>query len=199
MAVDTREYYTNPMDIVTFLDGDKADGFMQTVLNKAFMFHEKNGISPIIKTEKQDFYLVDYYFLVHTFSDYVFGLLETVDNEVALLVKEQIVTDFGANSNYKNKRLLINLLDYQNVLFSSTDKKWTYTLKRYRGKFNDKLFLISGVVMDGNFIKERLSDVERERLEKMSDSSQYVLEAIGNKAMQVNFSASANQPVWSFS
>ena len=26
------EYYTNPMDIVTFLDGDKADGFMQTVL-----------------------------------------------------------------------------------------------------------------------------------------------------------------------
>ena len=93
----------------------------------------------------------------------------------------------------------INLLDYQNVLFSSTDKKWTYTLKRYRGKFNDKLFLISGVVMDGNFIKERLSDVERERLEKMSDSSQYVLEAIGNKAMQVNFSASANQPVWSFS
>ena len=83
MAVDTREYYTNPMDIVTFLDGDKADGFMQTVLNKAFMFHEKNGISPIIKTEKQDFYLVDYYFLVHTFSDYVFGLLETVDEEVA--------------------------------------------------------------------------------------------------------------------
>ena len=53
--------------------------------------------------------------------------------------------------------------------------------------------------MDGNFIKERLSDVERERLEKMSDSSQYVLEAIGNKAMQVNFSASANQPIWSFS
>lgn len=199
MAVDTREYYTNPMDIVTFLDGDKADGFMQTVLNKAFMFHEKNGISPIIKTEKQDFYLVDYYFLVHTFSDYVFGLLETVDEEVALLVKEQIVTDFGANSNYKNKRLLINLLDYQNVLFSSTDKKWTYTLKRYRGKFNDKLFLISGVVIDSNFIKEKLGHKTIEQLEKMASNSQYILEAIGNKAMQVNFSASANQPVWSFS
>jgi hypothetical protein len=69
--------------------------------------------------------------------------LETVDEEVALLVKEQIVTDFGANSNYKNKRLLINLLDYQNVLFSSTDKKWTYTLKRYRGKFNNQNSIFS--------------------------------------------------------
>ena len=107
--------------------------------------------------------------------------------------------DFGLQSDSNSKRLLINLLDYKGVVYSNNDKRWIYSLKRYRGRFNDRLFLVSGILIDGNFIKEKLSDIERERLEKISEPSQYVLEAIGNKAMQVNFSASANQPVWSFS
>ena len=82
--------------------------------------------------------------------------------------KNQIMDDFGMKSDQNNKRLLINLLDYKGVMYSNSDKRWVYSLKRYRGKFNDNLFLISGVAMDGNFIKERLTDVERERLEKMT-------------------------------
>ena len=193
------EYYSNPMDIVQFLEGDKAEKIMLSVLHSAALFHADTGLSPIVKSDKYDSYMLDYFFLVSKVSDFVYDAFLGRDKQLAEDAKNQIMDDFGMKSDQNNKRLLINLLDYKGVMYSNSDKRWVYSLKRYRGKFNDKLFLISGVAMDGNFIKERLSDVERERLEKMSDSSQYVLEAIGNKAMQVNFSASANQPVWSFS
>jgi hypothetical protein len=193
------EYYSNPMDIVQFLEGEKAEKIMLSVLHSAALFHADTGLSPIVKSDKYDSYMLDYFFLVSKVSDFVYDAFLGRDKQLAEDAKNQIMDDFGMKSDQNNKRLLINLLDYKGVMYSNSDKRWVYSLKRYRGKFNDKLFLISGVAMDGNFIKERLSDVERERLEKMSDSSQYVLEAIGNKAMQVNFSASANQPVWSFS
>lgn len=193
------EYYSNPMDIVQFLEGEKAEKIMLSVLHSAALFHADTGLSPIVKSDKYDSYMLDYFFLVSKVSDFVYDAFLGRDKQLAEDAKNQIMDDFGMKSDQNNKRLLINLLDYKGVMYSNSDKRWVYSLKRYRGKFNDKLFLISGVAMDGNFIKERLSDVERERLEKMSDSSQYVLEAIGNKAMQVNFSASANQPIWSFS
>ncbi len=162
------EYYSNPMDIVQFLEGEKAEKIMLSVLHKAALFHADTGLSPIVKSETYDIYMLDYFYLVSTISDFVYDAFLARDKELAEDAKNQIMDDFGMKSDHKNKRLLINLLDYKSVLYSNSDKRWVFSLKRYRGKFNDKLFLISGVAMDGNFIKERLSDVERERLEKMT-------------------------------
>ncbi len=192
------EYYSNPMDIVQFLEGEKAENLMKNILRKAAMFHTDTGLSSIVKSETHDIYLLDYYFLVHQLSDYVFSFFENKDVALAEEAKKQIVDDFGMNSKFPTKRLLINLLDYKNVMFSNSDKRWVYLLRRYKGRFNDKLFLISGVAIDGNFIKEKLSDVERERLNKISEPSQYVLEASGNKAMFVQQSEGNSSSVLTF-
>ncbi|NCD00397.1 MAG: hypothetical protein EOL95_11960 [Bacteroidia bacterium] len=192
------EFYTNPMDIVQFLDGEKAERLMKNVLSKAVMFHTDTGLSPIVKSEAYDIYLLDYYFLVHQLSEHVFTFFENQNIALAEEAKKQIVDDFGMSSKNNIKRLLINLLDYREVMFSNTDKRWVYSLKRYRGAYNGKLFLMSGVVVNGNFIKEKLSDAERERLEKISEPSQYVLEASGNKAMVFHQSESGTSPVLTF-
>ena len=162
------EYYSNPMDIVQFLEDEKAEKIMLSVLHSAALFHADTGLSPIVKSDKYDSYMLDYFFLVSKVSDFVYDAFLGRDKQLAEDAKNQIMDDFGMKSDQNNKRLLINLLDYKGVMYSNSDKRWVYSLKRYRGKFNDKLFLISGVAMDGNFIKERLSDVERERLEKMT-------------------------------
>ena len=192
------EYYSNPMDIVQFLEGDKAENLMKNILRKAAMFHTDTGLSPIVKSETHDIYLLDYYFLVHQLSDYVFSFFENKDVALAEEAKKQIVDDFGMSSKNNVKRLLINLLDYREVMFSNTDKRWVYSLKRYRGAYNGKLFLMSGVAMGSSFIKGKLSDAEREKLEKISEPSQYVLEASGNKAMVFLQSESGTSPVLTF-
>ena len=58
------EYYTNPMDIVQFLDGDKAENLLRDVLHEATMFHAETGLSPIVKSDKYDSYSLDYFFLI---------------------------------------------------------------------------------------------------------------------------------------
>ena len=193
------EYYTNPMDIVQFLDGDKAENLLRDVLHEATMFHAETGLSPIVKSDKYDSYSLDYFYLVSRLAESVFNVFEKQDEGLANEAKKQVMHDFGLQSDSNSKRLLINLLDYKGVVYSNNDKRWVYSLKRYRGRFNDRLFLVSGILIDSNFIKEKLGHKTIEQLEKMASNSQYILEAIGNKAMQVNFSASANQPVWSFS
>ena len=193
------EYYSNPMDIVQFLEGEKAEKIMLSVLHSAALFHADTGLSPIVKSDKYDSYMLDYFYLVGKVSEFVYDAFLGRDKQLAEDAKNQIMDDFGMKSDQNNKRLLINLLDYKGVMYSNSDKRWVYSLKRYRGKFNDRLFLISGVVIDGNFIKDKLSDVERERLEKMSDAGQYVLEAIGGKAMFFPAGASSTKDVvWTF-
>lgn len=197
--MNLHEYYSSPMDIVQFLEGEKAEKIMLSVMHNAALFHADTGLSPIVKSETYDIYMLDYFYLFSTISDFVYDAFLARDKELAEDAKNQIMDDFGMKSDHKNKRLLINLLDYKSVLYSNSDKRWVYSLKRYRGKFNDRLFLISGVVIDGNFIKDKLSDVERDKLEKMSDASQYVLEAIGGKAMFFPAGASSTKDVvWTF-
>lgn len=60
-------------------------------------------------------------------------------------------------------------------------------------------FLLSGVSIDGNFIKGRLTDSEREQLENIGDSKQFILESFGNKAMYLYESTSENLTVLTFS
>ena len=187
------EYYTNPMDIVQFLDGDKAENLLRDVLHEATMFHAETGLSPIVKSDKYDSYSLDYFYLVSRLAESVFNVFEKQDEGLANEAKKQVMHDFGLQSDSNSKRLLINLLDYKGVVYSNNDKRWIYSLKRYRGRFNDRLFLVSGIVIDGNFIKEKLSDIERERLEKISEPSQYVLEAMGSKAMFFPAGASSSK------
>ena len=139
------EFYSNPLDVTQFLDGDKAEFLMKDVLQKAFLFYNDKGISPIVKTEAHDIYLVDYYFLVNRLSEHVYTAFLTQSEPLANEAKKQIVDDFGINGHYKVKRFLINILDFKDVLFSSSDKRWVYSLKRYRGAHNGILFLISGI------------------------------------------------------
>lgn len=187
------EYYTNPMDIVQFLDEDKAERLMKNILSKAAMFHADTGLSPIIKSDKYDSYSLDYFYLVRELAEFAFDVFENQNKELANEARKQIMQDFGLQSDSNSKRLLINLLDYKGVVYSNSDKRWVYSLKRYRGKFNDKLFLVSGIVIDGNFIKEKLSDAERERLEKIGEPNQYVVEALGSKAMFFPAGASSSK------
>ncbi|NBK99823.1 MAG: hypothetical protein EOM50_17795 [Erysipelotrichia bacterium] len=72
-------------------------------------------------------------------SDFVYDAFLGRDKQLAEDAKNQIMDDFGMKSDQNNKRLLINLLDYKGVMYSNSDKRWVYSLKRYRGKFNDKL------------------------------------------------------------
>lgn len=53
------EFYTNPMDIAQFLDGEKAEMLMRNIIRKAAIFHSKTGISPIVKAEDHDIYSLD--------------------------------------------------------------------------------------------------------------------------------------------
>ena len=194
-----QEFYTNPMDIAQFLDGEKAEMLMRNIIRKAAIFHSKTGISPIVKTEDHDIYSLDYFFLVHRLSEFAFEMFSESNIQLAEEIKERIVSDFGMDSEYKNKRLLINLLNYQSVLYSNNDKRWAYILKRYKGKYNNKLFLLSGVSIDGHFIKGQLTDSEREQLENIGDSKQFILESFGNKAMYLHESTSENLTVLTFS
>lgn len=198
MSDHIREFYTNPMDVVQFLDGDKAEKLMQYVLSKAYMFHEDSGLSAVVKAEKHDMYLVDYFFLVQALSEHVFGLFEKNNPKIALAMKEQIIVDFGKDGEFKAKQLLVDLLDYKGVLYSNSDKRWLYTIKRYRGKFNEKRFVISGVIIDGNFIKNSLDDAMKLRLEKFGDCRQFELEEIGRKALQFQQTVPDSRSVFSF-
>ena len=56
------EYYSNPMDIVQFLEGEKAEKIMLSVLHSAALFHADTGLSPIVKSDKYDSYMLDYFF-----------------------------------------------------------------------------------------------------------------------------------------
>ena len=192
------EFYSNPLDVTQFLDGDKAEFLMKDVLQKAFLFYNDKGISPIVKTEAHDIYLVDYYFLVNRLSEYVYQAFLTQSEPLANEAKKQIVNDFGLNGGYKVKRLLINLLDFKGILYSNNDKRWVYLMKRYRGAHNGNLFLISGVAIDGNFIKDKLEDGDRAKLETIANPNAYVLEASGSKAMIIQQSSSGNNFVFSF-
>ena len=192
------EFYSNPLDVTQFLDGDKAEFLMKDILQKASMFHEERGISPIVKAETYDIYMVDYYFLVNRLSEHVYTAFLTQNEQLANEAKKQIVDDFGINGHYKVKRFLINVLDFKDVLFSSSDKRWVYSLKRYRGAHNGILFLISGVAINGNFIKDKLNDAEREQLEMICDPKQYVLEASGNKAFLLHQSQSNGSSLLTF-
>jgi len=198
MSDHIREFYTNPMDVVQFLDNDKAEKLMLYVLSKAYMFHADSGMSPVVKAEKHEMYLLDYYFLVQALCEHVFGLFEKSDPKIALAMKERIVLDFGKDGEYKAKQLLVDLLDYKGVVYSNSDKRWLYTLKRYKGAFNEKRFLISGVVIDGNFIKNSLDEAMRLRLEKFGDCRQFVLEEVGRKALQLQQTVPDSRSVYSF-
>ena len=193
-----REYYSNPMDIVQFLEGEKAEKILHSIIHSAALFHADTGLSPIIKAEVHDIYMLDYYYLVSKVSDFVYDAFLGKDKQLAEDAKKQIMDDFGMKSPNKTKRLLIDLLDYKKVIYGNNDRRWTYMLKRYRGKHNNKLFLISGIAIDGIFVKEKLSDSERERLERIAHPENYVLEATGSKAMMFQESQSGESFVLTF-
>mgnify|MGYP000293547061 CR=1 FL=1 len=84
------EYYSNPMDIVQFLEGEKAEKIMLSVLHSAALFHADTGLSPIVKSDKYDSYMLDYFFLVSKVSDFVYDAFLGRDKQLAEDAKNQL-------------------------------------------------------------------------------------------------------------
>lgn len=178
------DYYASELDIVGFLDEGKAEIFMERLLRQAIVFYDENKLSPIVKSGGLNICSVDYYYLLNRLAEFAGDIVakQTKEDVARVEVENAIRADFGVEANPKSKKLLINLFDFKNILYASSDKRWIYTLQRFRGKYNDRQFFISGVKLDGNFIKQLDKNLQIE-LDKIANSEQYILESTGPKAL----------------
>lgn len=180
-----KKHYRQPLAVVQFLLDDNPKYLMRRVIERAEVYFEQHGRTPIVKQEttkniKHDMYSVDYYFFANCLSWFAYDAFKGKSEELADAIRTVIWSDFGDGSDYIHKAFLINIFDSLGILFSSLNKKWIYSLQRYKQLHNGDRFIISSVTINGKYI-DNLEGVLKDKLLKIASQSNYVLEERGQK------------------
>lgn len=176
---DIQHLYTEPLSIAKLLHENEPDNVMKFAIEKAKEYYNDNGVSPFIKSDKYDLYMLDYGWLVGRMADYyALSIADDSDEETIEFLKKCINDDFRIGCEYKNIRLLVDLFGFKEILYTGGNKKYAYNLCRYESKINGEEFYLSALVLDGKWI-EKIPQYLKDILKNIGDRDKYVFKSFG--------------------
>ena len=196
--MDVQVYYSEPLSIADFLCQKNAENIMKYAIERAEEYYKEHGVSPFIKSDKYDLYMVDYGWIVGRMADYFAEMIANEsDEETVDYLRMRINDDFRLGVEYSNIKLLVNLFDYKGILYNGSNKKFVYNLCSYESNISGKDFYFSALILNGNWVKkipQYLVDI----LEKIGDNKQYVLKYYGKKVFEKAHLRNPNEKVTQF-
>ena len=196
--MNIQSIYTETLSIAKLLHGEEADKTMEFAIERAEEFYKEHGVSPFIKSDKYDLYMVDYGWIVGRMADYfALSIADESDEETMAYFRKCINDDFRLGVEYSNIKLLVNLFDYKGILYNGSNKKFVYNLCSYESNISGKDFYFSALILNGNWVKkipQYLVDI----LEKIGDNKQYVLKYYGKKVFEKAHLRNPNEKVTQF-
>lgn len=196
--MNIQSIYTETLSIAKLLHGEEADKTMEFAIERAEEFYKEHGVSPFIKSDKYDLYMVDYGWIVGRMADYfALSIADESDEETVNYLRMRINDDFRIGSAYQNIKLLVHLLEFKGILYNGGSNKFAYHLLRYESNITGKEFLFSAVRLNGKWVKnmpQYLVDI----LEKIGDNSQYITKSFGKNVFNPELIKNPNIPIIQF-
>lgn len=196
--MNIQSIYTETLSIAKLLHGEEADKTMEFAIERAEEFYKEHGVSPFIKSDKYDLYMVDYGWIVGRMADYfALSIADESDEETVNYLRMRINDDFRIGSAYQNIKLLVHLLEFKGILYNGGNNKFAYHLLRYESNITGKEFLFSAVRLNGKWVKDMpqyLVDI----LEKIGDNSQYITKSFGKNVFNPELIKNPNIPIIQF-
>lgn len=196
--MNIQSIYTETLSIAKLLHGEEADKAMEFAIERAEEFYKEHGVSPFIKSDKYDLYMVDYGWIVGRMADYFsLSIANESDEETVDYLRMRINDDFRIGAPYENIRLLVNLFDFKGILYNGNNKKYIYNLCSYESKINGKDFYFSALILNGKWL-EKTPQYLMDILVKIGDNKQYVLKYYGKKVFDKDKLNNPNEKVIQF-
>jgi len=176
------DFYSEPLDIVKYINTDTADEFMTFLVDEAIDFFMTNEYSPIVEQQKFDGFVIDYYFLANCLSRFIEKKVEKVvddDGDFVKNVRRKVKSDFAEDGDLflKNAKYFLSVLDYFDVIVFSKKGMGIFskTLYSTQDRSGEKIvFVLSGIFMHNS----RIKSFER-NLKKIGTKNNYKMEAYG--------------------
>ena len=196
--MDVQGYYREPLSIAELLCQKHAENVMKFAIERAEEYYKEHGVSPFIKSDKYDLYMVDYGWIVGRMADY-FGemIANESDEETVDYLRMRINDDFRIGAPYENIRLLVNLFDFKGILYNGNNKKYIYNLCSYESKINGKDFYFSALILNGKWL-EKTPQYLMDILVKIGNNKQYVLKYFGKNVFEKAKLSNPNERVIQF-
>ena len=196
--MDVQVHYSEPLSIADFLCQKNAENIMKFAIERAEEYYKEHGVSPFIKSDKYDLYMVDYGWIVGRMADYfALSIADESDEETVNYLRMRINDDFRIGSVYQNIKLLVHLFESKGILYNGSNNKFAYHLLRYESNITGKEFLFSAVRLNGKWVKDMpqyLVDI----LEKIGDNSQYITKSFGKNVFNPELIKNPNIPIIQF-
>ena len=192
---DIRYIYTEALSIAKLLHENEAENVMKYAIEKAESYYKEYGVSPFIKSDKYDLYMLDYGWLVGRMADYYAqSIADESDEETIEYFRMRINDDFHVKSEYKNIRLLVNLFHFKEILYVNTKNNYAYNLCSFESRLTGKDFIFSSLILDGKWL-EKQSEYLKGILKIIGNREQYILKNYGKNVFNVeNFKNPNERP-----
>jgi hypothetical protein len=184
--VNEREYmvddfYSEPFDIIKYLRVENTDEFVDYIISLAIDFYEENEYSPIIEQQKEDRFVVDYYFLVDCLSKFIEKQVmeETGDEKIVKNVRRKFKNDFTetGDSFAKNAALFLGIFDFLGIVIFQKRGYTLYTRTLY-STFNSYGEVVP-FVLASIFLSTSKIEKFKRNLKVIGGKSKYKVEAFG--------------------
>ena len=175
------DFYGEPYDIVKFISPTNVDEFMTFLVDEAVDFFEDNQYSPIIEQQKENRFVIDYYFIVDSFSKYIEKqVMEmTGDEEIVKNVRRKFKNDFADAGSYfaKNASLFLGIFDFLGVVIFQKRGYTVYTRTLYSvmNSYGEVVpFVLASIFLN----TEKITKYKR-NLNIIGSKNKYKVEAFG--------------------